>query len=94
MNTARLSVRLTPRGGRDRIDSVDLTDPVEPRLQVRVRAAPVDQAANDALIDLLAERLGLRPSAISIARGASARQKSILLDGLTPQELAARLATP
>ncbi len=93
MSTARLTVRLTPRGGRDRIDAIDLSDPSLPRLEVRVRAAPVEQAANDALIDILAGTLSIRRSAISIVRGATSRQKTILVEGLTPQELAARLQT-
>ena len=47
MATARFAVRLTPRGGADRVDGV-----LAGALRVRVAAAPVDGAANAALMAL------------------------------------------
>jgi len=56
-------------------------------LKVRLVAAPVDGAANQALILLLAARLGLPKRAIQIVRGAASREKLILIKGLTWAEL-------
>jgi hypothetical protein len=45
------------------------------RLRVRVMAAPVDGAANRAVIGLLAETLRIAPSRIELVRGATSRNK-------------------
>jgi uncharacterized protein (TIGR00251 family) len=58
---------------------------------VRLSAPPVDGAANDALVAYLAERLGLPQRRITIARGATARDKMLAIDGLTSAEVARRL---
>jgi uncharacterized protein YggU (UPF0235/DUF167 family) len=72
----RFTVRLTPRGGSDRIDGV--ADGV---LLVRVRAAPVDGAANAGLLELLAASLRVPRSSLAIERGMTSRRKLIRLDG-------------
>ena len=51
------------------------------RLKVRVTAAPVDEAANHALIKLLSKLLGVRKTDIVIASGAHARAKRIVVPG-------------
>jgi uncharacterized protein YggU (UPF0235/DUF167 family) len=71
----RFAVRLTPRGGSDRIDGV--ADGV---LLVRVRAAPADGAANAALLELLAASLRVPRSSLAIERGMTSRRKLIRLD--------------
>jgi uncharacterized protein YggU (UPF0235/DUF167 family) len=58
---------------------------------VRVRAAPVEGAANTALERLLADALGLPKSRVSVARGASARVKTVEIDGLDEAEVRRRL---
>jgi uncharacterized protein YggU (UPF0235/DUF167 family) len=83
--TARLRVRLTPRGGADRVDGV-----AEGALRVRVAAAPVDGAANESLERLLARELGVPRSAVRIASGATARTKVVDVDGLDPEDLRRR----
>ena len=52
-------------------------------LKVRLHAAPVDGAANDALVALLAERLGLPKRAVRIVAGEAARGKTVEIDGTT-----------
>jgi uncharacterized protein (TIGR00251 family) len=81
-----VTVRVTPRAARDAIESVD----AEGTLRVRVRAAPVDGAANEALRQLLAAELGLRTSAVEVVRGATARRKVIRIDGVGAAALLAR----
>jgi len=78
-------VRLTPRAGIDRIDGV-----VDGVLRVRVTAAPVDGAANAALVRLLAQALRVPPSAVRLASGASSRSKRVVVEGLAPAALTAR----
>ena len=70
----RVPVRLTPRGGSDRVDGVR-----DGELAVRVAAPPVDGAANLALIRLVARELGVPASVIRIATGTNARRKTLAL---------------
>jgi uncharacterized protein YggU (UPF0235/DUF167 family) len=85
MPTARFAVRLTPRGGADRIESV-----VDGVLRARVAAAPVDGAANAALTGLLADALGVPPSRVRLVAGASGRRKLIEVDGLEAAAIRSR----
>lgn len=62
-------------------------------LKVRLSAPPVDGRANDALIGFLAEKLGLPRRAVTLVRGATARQKLMRIDGLTTAEVKARLSS-
>ena len=77
----RLTVRLTPRGGRDAIDGVETRADDRPALKVRVRAAPSEGEANAALIALLARELDLPRSAVALVAGATARLKTVALTG-------------
>lgn len=86
----RLTVRITPRGGRDAIDSVESLADGRPVLKVRVRAAPSDGEANAALVALLARELALPRSAVTLVAGATARLKTVALTG-EAQSLANRL---
>lgn len=61
-------------------------------LKVRLTAPPVDGAANEALLDLLAEKLGMPRRALSIIQGATSRQKVVELAGLTAEELEKKLS--
>ena len=63
-------------------------------LKVRVSAPPVEGAANDALIRLIAKALGCASSAVRIASGAGARTKLLEVAGLDEAELRARLGQP
>lgn len=85
-----VAVRLTPRGGRDRLEGVVAVDG-RAMLKARVAAAPVDGGANRALVRLLAKAAGIAPSAVDIAAGTTARVKQVRLSG-DPEALAARLS--
>ena len=86
-----LCVRVTPRGGRDAIDGLEVLSDGRRVLKVRVRAAPADGAANEAVRRLLARVLGLPASAVSLESGATARLKTFSIAGAA-EPLAATLA--
>ena len=46
----------------------------------RVKAAPVEGKANEALVALIAEAFGVRKAQVSIRRGASSRVKLVVID--------------
>ncbi|MBT9444837.1 MAG: DUF167 domain-containing protein [Hyphomonadaceae bacterium] len=77
-----LRVRLTPAGGADRVEGVAVDSAGEPHIKARVRAAPEDGKANAALEALLAKALGVPKSAVRVERGATARIKSVAVDGV------------
>lgn len=60
-------------------------------IRLRVAAPPVDGAANEAVVRLLAERLGVPRSAVRVAAGVAARHKVVLVAGVTQAEAARRL---
>lgn len=76
-----LDIRLTPRGGRDALDGVETLADGRVVLKARVRAAPTEGEANSALLRLLAGELRLPRSQLSIAGGATARLKTVILQG-------------
>lgn len=82
----RLSVRLTPRGGRDAVDGVT-ADGV---LRIRVAAPPVDGAANEALTRFVADQLGVAASSVRIEAGATSRVKRLVVDGVDAPLISAR----
>lgn len=73
MSEARFTVRLLPRGGRDRVEGIE----GDGMLRVRVAAPPVGGAANAALVELLGTQLGLPKSAVRIVRGETSRLKTV-----------------
>ena len=82
----RLSVRVKPRASRSRLLRVDGST-----LEVSLAAPPVDGAANAALLELLAEALGLRVSALRLVLGRASKHKVVEVSGLSAAEVAARL---
>ena len=76
-----LSVRLTPKGGRDAIDGVEQLADGRSVLKVRVRAAPSEGEANEALVRLIAKQLGVAPRDVALAGGATSRVKRLTVAG-------------
>lgn len=50
------------------------------RIKLRIKAPPVDGAANEALVAFLAKSFGISKSKIQIMRGETSRQKDILVE--------------
>jgi len=81
-----LALHVTPRASRNAIEGVD----GEGRLRIRVSAAPVDGAANDAVVALLAAELSVRRSAVTLIAGTSSRHKRCRVEGVDAAPLLAR----
>ncbi|MBB4568123.1 hypothetical protein GGE67_003919 [Rhizobium leucaenae] len=86
----RLSVRLTPNGGRDAIDGLETGADGEAFLKARVSAVPEKGKANKALIVLIAKNLSIPKSPISLISGDTARKKILRIDG-DPEDLIGKL---
>ena len=84
-----LSVRLTPKGGRDAIDGIETLADGRAVFKVRVRAAPSEGEANQALCRLLAKAMGVPPRDITLIAGATARIKRLAIAGDPPMLIAA-----
>jgi uncharacterized protein len=76
-----VDVRLTPRGGRDAVEGIESRADGRAVLKTRVRAAPFEGEANDALCRLLARSLDVAPRDVTIAAGAAVRVKRVLIRG-------------
>ncbi|MET0274267.1 MAG: DUF167 family protein [Phenylobacterium sp.] len=90
----RLTVRVTPKGGRDAIEGWTIDDAGRPVLKLRVSAAAADGAANAAAISLLSKVLVRPKSAIAILRGDTARVKQVEVEGLDAAGLAQAVGAP
>ncbi|MGF9565745.1 DUF167 domain-containing protein [Neorhizobium sp. JUb45] len=86
----RLSVRLTPNGGRDSIDGIEKDADGDAYLKARVSAVPENGKANKALIALLSKELRVPKSAITVITGETARKKILRIDG-DPEDLSKQL---
>lgn len=69
----RLALRVTP-GARGEVITIE-----QGRLLVKVRAKPEDGKANAAVLELLAEALGIATSRLRMLRGATGRDKLVQL---------------
>jgi hypothetical protein len=84
---AEVSVRVIPRAGRDAVAGER-----DGALLVRLAAAPVDGAANEALVRVLAETLGVPRRAVALVSGERSRRKRVRIAGLTAAAAARRLS--
>jgi len=76
-----IDVRVTPRGGRDAVEGIEQRADGRAVLKARVRAAPAEGEANDALRRLLANALGIAPGQVVVAAGAKSRIKRLRIAG-------------
>jgi hypothetical protein len=86
----RLHVRVTANARADTISGLHEDAGGTNRLAVKVRAAPDKGAANAAVTALVAKALKVPKSAVAVASGATARQKTLLVEG-EPRELSRRV---
>ena len=81
-----LSVKLQPRASANEIGEA-----LGNELRIKVTAPPVDAAANEALIKLLAQQLHCPRNRVDIVRGHTSRHKVIKLHGLAAQDVLTKL---
>lgn len=86
-SVVRITVRVKPKARHTRILRVDGLS-----LEVSLAARPVDGAANDALIELLALSLSLPKSRMRLVLGQSSKQKVVEVVGMDSADVADRLA--
>ncbi len=78
----RLDVYVQPRASRS-----EIVGEHDGALRVRLAAPPVDNAANEALVALLAKALGVPKRDIRVVTGATSRRKVVEVSGVTAEEL-------
>jgi len=84
---AALTVRVTPRARRTEVAGI-LDDGT---LRVRVTAPPIEGKANAALVDFLAEALGIRKNRIEIVAGEKGLDKIVSITDMSAGEVQRRL---
>jgi uncharacterized protein YggU (UPF0235/DUF167 family) len=85
---AVIPVRVIPRAGRSAVAGVR-----DGALLVRLAAAPLKGAANDALLRLLAGSLGVPKTRLTVISGDRARGKRVHVAGAAAADLARQLST-
>jgi uncharacterized protein (TIGR00251 family) len=73
-----LAIKVQPRAAKNEIGAL-----AGPELRIKVTAPPVDAAANEALLRLLADALDCPRSKVELLRGHTARHKIVKIHGLT-----------
>ena len=81
-----LSVKVQPRAS-----ASEIGQPLGKELRIKVTAPPVDSAANEALVKLLAEKLDCSRRCVELVRGQASRHKLVKISGLTAQEVLMKL---
>ena len=81
----RFSVRVQPRNARSAVAGVHAG-----ALKVKLQAAPVDGAANEELLTLLAEWLDVPARAVAIVSGANSRAKFVEISGVSADQVRRR----
>lgn len=77
------NVRVVPRASKSGIVGEH-----DGTLKVRIAAPPVDGAANEELIKLIAKKLGVAKSAVEIVSGQTSKLKQVRVSGITGDKLA------
>lgn len=83
-----ISVRVQPKASREGIETDD-----SGRVRVRVTAPPEDNAANEAVIRLVARVLGVSASRVAIEQGRRGREKVLLVQGISAEQVRERLGS-
>ncbi len=81
-----LTVKVAPRASRNELAGVEAG-----ALKVRLTAPPVEGAANQALVKLLAKQLKVAKGKVSVVSGERSRNKRVEISGLGPDQVRKRL---
>ena len=80
--TVTLNVRVQPRANKD-----EITGTMDGALKIRLRAPAVENRANEALVEFLADLLKTAKSAVRIQSGAQSRSKRVEIRGVTRRQV-------
>jgi uncharacterized protein (TIGR00251 family) len=86
-DTARINIYVQPRASKTVIAGMH-----DGCVKIRLAAPPVDGAANAALIEFVAEQLGIAKSRVRITAGLTSRRKTVEVDGVTAEQVAGALS--
>ncbi|WP_129776935.1 DUF167 domain-containing protein [Peristeroidobacter soli] len=86
-DSARIHVYVQPRASKTAV--VGMHDGA---VKIRLAAPPVDGAANAALVEFVAEQVGVAKSRVRITAGLTSRRKTVEVDGVTAEQLARALS--
>lgn len=84
----RLSIKAIPNAPRS-----ELAGWLGEVVKIKVHAPALEGRANDELCAFLAEKLALPKRMVSLAQGEKSRQKVVVIDGISIEEVKARLLT-
>ena len=82
-----LSVKLQPRASKNEIGA-----PLGNELKIKVTAPPVDAAANQSLVEFLADKLDCSRGRVELIRGHTSRHKTVMLHGFKPEDVEQKLS--
>jgi len=81
-----ISIHLSPRASRDAVDGLHGDS-----LKVKIKAPPVDGKANAYLLAFLAQTLGVAKASVSLERGETSREKTVLVRGISETDIRVRI---
>ena len=84
---ARFAVRVVPRASRTAMVGV-IGEGADAAVKIELQAPPVEGRANEALVEFLAESLGVRRADVAIAAGEHGRNKVVVVRGRSASEVA------
>jgi uncharacterized protein (TIGR00251 family) len=85
--SARISIYVQPRATKTAVAGMH-----DGAVKIRLAAPPVDGAANAALVEFIADQLGIAKSRVRIVSGQTSRRKVVEVAGVTEHQIAAALA--
>jgi uncharacterized protein len=86
MPCSRLEVYIQPRASKSEVAGMH-----DRAIKIRIAAPAAENAANLALVEFVADQLGIAKRSVRIISGGASRRKVLEIDGLTEEQLAAKL---
>jgi uncharacterized protein len=85
----RLEVYIQPRASKSEVAGMH-----GGVIKIRIAAPAVENAANLALMEFVAETLGIAKRSVRIVSGTASRRKVLEIEGVTDEQIAAKLSLP
>jgi uncharacterized protein (TIGR00251 family) len=86
MPSVRVAVYIQPRAAKTEFAGVHGDS-----IKIRIAAPPVENAANRALIEFIAEQLGIAKRRVRVVSGATSRKKVLEIDDVSADRITAAL---